>query len=49
MSYDFKGRLSAGLSQLEIALDDDSVDRLEKYFYELKKWGKIGRYNQNGQ
>lgn len=40
MSYDFKGRLSAGLSQLEIALEDDSFDRLEKYFYELKKWSR---------
>lgn len=40
MSYDFKGRLSAGLSQLEIALDDDSLDPLEKYFYELKKWSR---------
>ena len=40
MSYDFKGQLRAGLTQLEVTLDDDSFDRLEKYFHELKKWSR---------
>ena len=42
MSFDFKGRLTAGLSQLEVTLSDDSAGQLEIYFNELKKWaGKI--------
>jgi len=42
MSFDFKGRLTAGLSQLEITLSVDSARQLEIYFNELRKWaGKI--------
>ncbi len=42
MSYDFKGRLKEGLDHLELSLANHSIQSLEIYFNELKKWaGKI--------
>ena len=40
MSFDFKGRLAEGLNRLDIDLGDESLDSLEKYFNELKKWSR---------
>ena len=42
MSYDFKGRLKAGLDKLDLSLTDKSFESLGVYFNELKKWaGKV--------
>jgi len=40
MSYDFKGRLLAGMTDFESDLHDDAFDSLERYFNELKKWSR---------
>jgi len=40
MSYDFRGRLEEGLERFGIVLPEDSYDPLEKYFIELKRWGR---------
>jgi len=40
MSYNFKARLAAGLSYLDCDIHADSIELLETYFNELKKWNR---------
>ncbi len=40
MSYDFKGRLAAGLDHFEFDFQGDVFDRFEIYFNELKRWSR---------
>lgn len=53
MSYNFRGRLAAGLNHLECDLPADSIELLETYFNELKKWNRkinlIARSNSDEQ
>lgn len=40
MSYNFKARLAAGMNHFECDFSAESIELLEQYFNELKKWNR---------